>query len=64
MPGPRMPGNRPGQRICVYHSKYPPARRAALSNRVTHASARSCCDRGGQDLELWVASFMPKAVVA
>eukprot|EP00974_Lingulodinium_polyedra_P017603 1708254-Lingulodinium_polyedra.AAC.1 len=47
-PGPLMPGKRPGHRIWACHSRKPPARRAALSGRVIHASAVSCADRGAK----------------
>eukprot|EP00974_Lingulodinium_polyedra_P103471 10018898-Lingulodinium_polyedra.AAC.1 len=45
MPGPCTPGNRPGQRICMYHSRWPPARRASVSSHTSHACAAHCCER-------------------
>eukprot|EP00974_Lingulodinium_polyedra_P003692 348282-Lingulodinium_polyedra.AAC.1 len=36
-PGPRVPGRRPGQRMCVYHSRCPPDSLASVASQVIHA---------------------------
>eukprot|EP00974_Lingulodinium_polyedra_P032674 3145330-Lingulodinium_polyedra.AAC.1 len=59
-----MPGRWPGHRIWMYHSKWPPALRAAVSSLVIHACVWSCCDLAARTWNSGSPSAPPEATIA